>query len=116
MFLSNILLKEKHITVNEPVPAQKMRIEMERSNAMPSEVKGEILNCVISLNVILKDESNRNVVEIKVSYLIIVKLEEAYSKELADRIFTVLNSVYIQSVNDLLREASYPPIPFNIKC
>ena len=47
---------------------------------------------------------------------IIVKLEEAYSKELADRIFTVLNSVYIQSVNDLLREASYPPIPFNIKC
>ena len=43
MLLSNILLKEKHITVNEPVPAQKMRIEMERSNAMPSEVKGEIL-------------------------------------------------------------------------
>ncbi len=118
MTVNNVILKEKNIKISEVLPTTpKMHVEMHRNNEMPTEVNDKIFNCIITLEVKLLDENEKELVYVKLSYLIIALLQdEKYSQDMSNKIFDHLFSMYIKSVNDLLRESNYPPLPLNIKC
>lgn len=62
-------------------------------------------------------ENEKELVSIRISYLIIVVLKnESYSKDMSGKVFNSLSSMYIKNINDLLREANYLPLPLNVEC
>ena len=113
------LLKEKHITVNQFAPAPKLQINMSRLNLMPEAPNGNNLQCELRLNANLIDSFQQTLATLNVSYLVIAAMEEGEVYEqtpCADRIFSVLQSMFIASINELLRETPFPPIPLNLSC
>jgi hypothetical protein len=117
MIINNVILKEKSINVNEFLPVSKMHVNMHRNNIMPGSVNDNIFNCVIENEVSLVDENNKELVTIKIAYLIVVELkDEKYSQNLSEAIYAPLKSMYMKSINDLLRDSNYPPLPLKISC
>lgn len=120
MLINGVTIKEKSIEVYEFMPSPKMQLNMNKTNLMPPKVEvSKDFNCVIKLEVKLKDESGKDLVCMKVSYLILAVLEdgEIYNQEkTADSLFNQLESMYIKSINDLIRETPFPPLPLHIKC
>lgn len=115
MLINNVILKEKSILVNQDMPSAKMKIKTRRSNIMPDSVKDSIFQCLIKNELTLEDENEHKLVEINLSYLVVVELqEENYSKNMVDAIYEKIASMYNKTMNDLLKETLYPPIPLNI--
>ncbi len=119
MKIIRTILKEKHITVNQFAPTHKMNVNMNRLNLMPETPNGNNLQCELRLNANVLDEYQQTLATLNVSYLIIAVMDQddVYSQnECANRIFSVLQSMYINSVNELLRETPFPPLPMNLSC
>ena len=122
MKINATLLKEKSITINQFIPSPKMHINMSRLNMMPATPKEKNLQCELKLSINIEDETdNKKILAImNLSYVIIAELEDGdddYEQtKYADRIFTVLQPMYVSEANTLLRESPFPPIPLNVKC
>ena len=115
MKINNIILKERTIKVFDFPPDSKMNIETTRNNEMQTEVTDDYFPCTISFEIKLTDSDKKELVYIKISNIIIVeKGNEEYKKDIAESIFNSLKSMYLKTANDLLKEADYPPLPFNV--
>ena len=115
MKINNIILKEKTIKILNFPPASKMNIETSRNNEMPTEVTEDYFPCTISFEIKLTDSDKKELVYIKISNIVIVERnDEDYKQDIAEKIFTSLKSMYLKIANDLLKEADYPPLPFNV--
>ena len=119
MNIKNVLLKKKLIEIKEMMPRTNMHIDFHRENFMPESINGKRFDCIIELSLSIKDRENKdqNLVEIIVSFVIVVELEkkEKYSKRLSDSIYISIETLYQKTINDLLKEANYPPIPITIQ-
>ena len=119
MVLSSTILKEKNITINQFIPAQKMQIKMNRINIMPENLENNTIQCELKLSVNILDDTQKDLAVVNLSYIVIAILEDndVYNKDdCANRLFQLLQSMYISEANNLLRESPFPPIPLNIKC
>ncbi len=118
MIVKGITLKEKNIEVNAFMPPKKLKVNLNRMNYMPETVPNNELRCEIKVNISLDDDEN-SVVKMVLSYVVFAQVEvgEIYSQQdFADRIFGVIQGIYMKEVNDLLKETPYPPLPLNLKC
>lgn len=119
MNIKNVLLKKKLIEIKEIMPRTNMHIDFHRENYMPDSINGKRFDCIIELSLSIKDRENKdkNLVEIIISFVIVVELEEKekYSKRLSNNIYNSIETLYQKTVNDLLKEANYPPIPITIQ-
>lgn len=119
MVITTTILKEKNVTINQFIPAQKMQIKMNRINIMPENPENNTIQCELKLSVNILDDSQKDLAIVNLSYIVIVILEkdDLYDKDdCANRIFTILQPMYVSETNNLLRESPFPPIPLNIKC
>ena len=119
MVITTTILKEKNVTINQFIPAQKMQIKMNRINIMPENPENNTIQCELKLAVSIMDDMQKDLAVVNLSYIVIAILEndEVYNKdESADRIFSVLQAMYVSETNNLLRESPFPPIPMNVKC
>ena len=108
------------IEVNEIIPRTNMHIDFHRENYMPKSIAGKNkFDCIIELSLSIKDNENKNdiLAKIVVSFVIAVELgeKERYSMRLSDNIYNSIETLYQKTVNDLLKEANYPPIPITIQ-
>ena len=121
MIINSIILKEKNITVNQFIPAPKMHVSMSRLNMMPAKPKDNNLQCELKLTITIEDDAGDKKIlsTINLSYVIIALLDDKddYEQEkYADKLFNVLQPMYLSEANKLLRESPFPPLPLNIKC
>lgn len=122
MIINAIILKEKNIIINQLIPSPKMHISLSRINMMPSTPKDNNLQCELKLHINIEDEDNdkQTLATISLNYLIVAVLEdkddEYEQNGYADKIFNVLQPLYLSEANKLLRESPFPPIPLNIQC
>lgn len=119
MLIKGVTLKEKNIVVNSFMPTDKMPMKLDRVNSMPPEVNPETdFNCILEYNVKIQDEKGSVLVKIKIAYLILAKLDtnETYEQQkIADKLFNTLEPMYLKTINDLLRETSFPALPLNLQ-
>lgn len=119
MILTTTILKEKNLAINQFIPAPKMQIKMNRINVMPDKPTNNTIQCEIKLTVNILNEEKKDLAIVNLSYIVIAMLEQndKYEKgDCANRLFNVLQIMYISEANGLLRESPFPPIPLNIKC
>lgn len=116
MLINNVLLKAKNIEVSEFAPQPKMKINMHRKNLMPAAPDGNRVQCQIDYSIIIQSESEKVLAAIKLSYLIMITLQdEVYEQTaVADKAFGALQAMFIKAANDLLRETNYPLLPIAI--
>lgn len=115
MRINNIILKEKIIKVLDFPPNSKMNIETSRNNEIPTEVTDDYFPCTISFEIKLTDSDKKELVYIKISNIIIIEKEnDEYRQDIAENIFNSLKPIYLKTANELLKEAEYPALPFNI--
>jgi len=120
MTINTVLLKEKDIIINQFVPATKMQIAMNRLNMMPEKPNENNLQCELKLTITIEDEEKKKLAEVSIGFVVVAILNETdgiYNQsEFADRLFNVLQPMYIAEANNLLLQSRFPPIPMNIKC
>lgn len=120
MVIKNFIMKEKHFVMNNFPPSPQMAVKVNRMNIMPPEVLNNEFQCVIKVSFNLEDEQQRLLVTIDVAYIINVIMNEkdgVYEQDaFANRIFNVLQGVYVKTANDMLRETPFPPLPANFEC
>lgn len=119
MKINTVLLKDKSISINQLKPTQNLHINMNRLNLMPNTIQGKNLQCELHLNINIENEDKKLLANIGISYIVIAILDEddVYEQnEIADRLYKVLQSMFIYAANNLLQETPLPPIPINITC
>lgn len=120
MIINTILLKEKNIIISQFVPATKMQITMNRLNMMPESPNGKNLQCELKLTITIEDEEKKKLAEVSLGFVVVSFIDETdglYNQsEFADKLFKVLQPLYITEANNLLLQSRFPPIPMNIKC
>lgn len=120
MTVNTVRLKEKNIIINQSVPAAKMQITMNRLNMMPENPSEKNLQCELKLTITIEDEEKKKLAEVFLGFVVVAIIDEAdgmYNQsEFADKLFHVLQSMYISEANNMLLQSRFPPIPMNIKC
>lgn len=119
MKITTVSLKEKNINLNSTSPTKQMRVNMNRVSMMPDSITDNHFQCELKLDMIIEGEEKKVLLSLGISYIVNVLLEkeEVYDKnECSDRIFHVLQAMYISMANNLLCGTQFPPIPLNIKC
>ncbi len=118
MKIRNILLKKKIINIKEIKSRPNMHIDFHREDYMPEGPIERHFDCVIELSLSIKDSKKKDtLIEMVVSFVVLVELEEKerYSKQLSGNIYNSIETLYQKTINDLLKEANYPPIPITIQ-
>lgn len=119
MTVTTTILKEKNVEIHQFIPAPKMQVKMNRINVMPDNPADNTIQCEIKLTVNILDEEKKDLASVHLNYIVIAMLEQndKYIKEdCANRLFNVLQPMYVSEVNNLLRESPFPPIPLNVNC
>ena len=119
MIINAAILKEKNVSINQFLPAPKMQIKMNRINKMPEKAVNNSIQCEINFSINIIDESKKDLASLSLGYIVVATLEQddVYEKDdCANRLFKILQPMYIAEANSLLRESPFPPIPMNIKC
>ena len=95
-----------------------MHIDFHREDYMPEADIENHFDCVIELSLSIKDGEKKDIlVEMVVSFVVFVELEEKekYSRQLSNKVYNAIEILYQKTVNDLLKEANYPPVPITIQ-
>ena len=119
MKIESIILKDKSIIVNPGQITPQMKINLNRINMMPEAPIENHFQCELRLEINIEDNANNILATLKIGYIINAQLDSGDNykqNEYADRIYNVLQAMYITIANDLLRDSPFPPIPFNIVC
>lgn len=112
MKILSISLKEKSVKVEKVTNFSTLSAEIKRNNLMPITLDNNTLNCIIELEVTIKNEKKENLLISKIAYIVSVKEISNYEQSnTADEIFEKLYYMYCDAINNLLKDVNFPPIP-----
>ncbi len=115
MKIISISLKEKSVKIEKVTNFNTLTAEIKRNNLMPITLDNDTLNCIIELDVTIKNEKKENLLISKIAYIVSVKDISNYEQNnTADEIFEKLYYMYYDTINNLLQEVNFPPIPLTV--
>lgn len=120
MKISNFSLVEKNVKLepNVAISRNKLSVSIHRENEMPKALIEDQLPCAIKVSIKIENEEKIKLMTASVTYFIIASEIIKYNcEETADEIFSHLRFLFVEKINELVKDVNLPPIPperFNV--